>query len=841
MTRLAFRGTVTAAGFVLDVPLIGETEARHRVLDWWGDGARLSVLPGGAWLVVLTASVSVLAERAPGLPLVERDGGLAAPGFHTERGAVGIPVGGAVRYHRIDELPLVDLAAWVDVTEIVVHHLKPAGSMPVSPRQPLETAPESPDLHRIAKIGRRSAKMERLLTPASPGAGIGRKTLLVMLVIILGAVAVAAAARGSIIVSIAVVMLVLGAVNNRRTGEEVAAQGRPKPKRQRDGWLARMLLRTPIGSLIRGRNEQYLRRLTRLFERKQWDEALREAIAIDGTGIGSLSLSLPKRRAAALVPSASVQSNGRAVPYGSGLTAHLRELYRTAASELERDGEVEQAAFVLADLLGDPAAAVTLLERHDRRQMAAELAEGRDLDPDLVVRLWWRAGRRDRALDVARARGAFAAAIDLLSRVDPAGAGELRLGWVQDRQRAGDHIGAVVAAWPVPGLREAVLTNIQSGMALGGTTAAHLFTYLLAQWPTAKTQEAALALLDSPDESLVAQRAQFVGTLAGLTVRDKAVDRMITTAALRAATRDLPVEHKLARQLIGRADPLMVADLPASRAPSLPGELALTAPVEPGQVTIHDAVTLGGGAILVALGELGVRLLTLDGRTRTRWSVPAHQLVVADHGGSALLVARYGRVSEIHRLDLATRRVRRWTSLQVREFLPSFDGSLAIAVDEDGLAFFDVHSAQPRVVWRELDRSTIIHAVRRSPLNLAAFVDVQGSAELWQWELPGMTLRGRAAVGETDFTSPLLADGFFRRGLGPLAQHTVSAGLVAFRAEHTEVYSAHETKPLLTAAFPHDEQLGIRGHAGAVTLWDSHGRLVAADITGRRALAAFSL
>ncbi len=839
MTRLAFRGRVMAAAFVLDVPLIGEIEARQRVLDWWGDGARVHTLPTGAWLLLLTTRVSVLAERAPGLPLVECDGGLVAPGFPGERDTAGIPVAGVVRRHTIAELPLVDLAAWVDVTGVLVHRLNPADVAPAVPVSPQETLPRSPDLRKVAKIGARSAKMERLIKPESRGGlAVLRKALIVVLVLAVGAVVVAAAARNSLIFAAAIAGLIIGWLRTRGSAASGAAHPVTRPMRQGKGWLARLVFRTPIGSFMRSRHEQYLHRLTGLFERRQWDAALREAIAIGGAGGGPPGLGVPRRRTSPLLPSTFDQPGGQSVPYGPGVTAHLRELYRTAADTLERDGNVEQAAFVLADLLSDPAAAVNLLERHGRLRMAAELAEGRDLDPELAVRLWWRAGDRDRALDVARVRGAFVAAIDLLSKVDPAAASALRAAWVQDRQLAGDHVGAVAAAWPMPQLRAAVLPSIQSGMALGGVTSAHLFAYLLAQWPNANTQQAALTLMDSADPSLVSQRAEFAGTLAGLTIRDKSVDRMITTAAVRAAARDVAVDQKLLRQLTERADPLVAADLPAIRAEPVSGELVLTAPIAPGQTMIHDAVTVGGGAILVAQGELGVRLLTLDGRTRARWSVPAHRLVVADHGGSALLVARYGQVSEIHRLDLATRQVRRWTSIRVETILPSFDGSVAVAVDEDGLAFFDVHSAQPRIVWRELDRDTVVHAIRRSPNSLAAFVQVQGAQELWRWELPGMTLRGRIAVGEPDFANPLLASGFFRHGLGPIEEHTVSADLLVFDGR---VYSAHEPKPLLKAVFPHDERVNLRSHAATVTLWDSRGRLVAADLTRRQAVTSLSL
>ena len=42
------------------------------------------------------------------------------------------------------------------------------------------------------------------------------------------------------------------------------------------------------------------------------------------------------------------------------------------------------------------------------------IAEGRALPAEHVVRLWWLAGNRDRAVQVARVRAAFAAAVDRL-------------------------------------------------------------------------------------------------------------------------------------------------------------------------------------------------------------------------------------------------------------------------------------------------------------------------------------------------------------------------------------------------------------------------------------------
>ena len=92
----------------------------------------------------------------------------------------------------------------------------------------------------------------------------------------------------------------------------------------------------------------------------------------------------------------------------------LRTLYAAAAQDLERTGRIDEAAFVHVELLGNVESAVQLLERHRRYRLAAELAEGRELAAERVVRLLWLAGRREHAIAVARARGAYQTAIERL-------------------------------------------------------------------------------------------------------------------------------------------------------------------------------------------------------------------------------------------------------------------------------------------------------------------------------------------------------------------------------------------------------------------------------------------
>lgn len=381
------------------------------------------------------------------------------------------------------------------------------------------------------------------------------------------------------------------------------------------------------------------------------------------------------------------------------------------------------------------------------------------------------------------------------------------------------------------------------------------------------------ALLEDSSRELRRSRERFIATLAGLEGRDPAHDRRLCTAAVRSALQleATQANRQQLRALTRRADPLVAADLPSrpagTRYKNEP--IDLTAPTDPGQLPVYDAVTLGGRALLVAHGDLGVRLLTLDGRARARWDVPAHQLVVADNGSSALLVRRAGSTCDIRRLDLVTRRVRPWTLLRLTAVVRSYDGGIVTVVDDRGIALLDVLATQPRVLWRELDPDHRVLRIDRTPTRLTAFLDVppplpggSRSTQLWAWELPSMTLRVRRIIAPerdsrdaavlADQVVILVADD---HGGDPKLVHTreyskpittpappgatISANGAAFGvtrpvgAERLMTVDVGDRSAAVYATFPVDEDdLGLREHAGIVTVWDRSGRIVAADPGG---------
>ncbi len=752
------RGRVAADGYLIDPAVIGERAARARVIATWERGSHLYALPDGAWLLSLPGTGSIRAEHAPGLPFrIGSDG----------RGAVwrhGRPL-------LVDllALPRVDVSGWVDLGDLPVHLL----SLPQRARgQVVVPEPPAPPLTTLRGAAR---------------VGDGREAQRVTWML---AAREAAASRRT-----GWQWPVWGRARWGRAGRGGAA-GRQGREPAHEPWspfagLTAWAMGGPAGVLFRSRHERYVRSLAEDFGHARFDEALRRAIALGGTG-GRLSVRLPLPRRGRLTPTARMLGAGRVVPSSVTVQDYLRALYVDAAEDLERLGRIEEAAFVRSDLLGNVWDAVLLLERHHRYALAAEVAEGRRLEPAVAIRLWWRAGRRDRAVDLARLRGGFADAVKHLAGSDPDAARSLRTEWVQRLLDGGDLQAAVDAAWVDPTLRPLVLPHLPAGIAVGGPGGTRLLAHLVTHRPTVAAVDAALGLLAGDAVELAAARGSFVTALGDLRCDDPVVDRRLASEALRLLTREPTLlahspERTVRRVVLGlrkRADHLLAADAPPTTfdrlpVPSFPVEIEAHA--TPGHRQVRDAVLLPAG-VLVGLGDSGARLLTREGRVRARWDVRADRLVVADHGRTVLLLGRGETTVDIHHLDLATRRARHRAHLSAQRIVGSFDGAVLILEDDHGLAFLDITAPRPRLLWRELGPEIAVHSLARGPgwlsaLVQGAVVSVDGVPQLWSWSLPDLTLRHREPVRITAPNAPGQLRGVAAAaGTGLLTLHDTGSG-----------------------------------------------------------------
>ena len=905
------RGLVEAAGFVVDVGLLGEAEARRRVVAAWQPGSGLRLLPDGGWLLVLPRPVPVRAERAPGAVATSAPDGRLRVWRH-----------GAPQDVDPGALPAVDPAGWVDLDAVPVHVLR-AVEPPPPPVPALGSPPPAPrpQLRRIAGItdDPRADRVAQLFAGdrAAPGGVASRRPRgRVRLARLVGSTVVIGGLSTLLVVTTAfehtfpplrLVIALAWAISRAADGSEPVAGGGAEParpaRRPRTSPRLQRFLAGPLGVVLRSRHERYLHDLAAAFRQGRFEEALRRSIAIGGAG-GRLTVRLPRPRLGPLAPT-PVAAPGAGPPLALSATAYLRDLYTQAAAAREGRGRVEEAAFVHADLLGAVTDAVLLLERHDRPRLAAELAQGRWLDPPLVIRLWWRAGERDRALDVARLRGGLRAAADRLADTAPDAALQLRGAWVTELLAAGNVPAAADAAWGAPSLRALVEPALVDASRVGGgPVGARLLAYRVTGRPDPEAVDAAETLLGTPDPDRVPERTAFVSALAELPpAQDAAADRRLASAALRLLVREPALlaaaprddASRVVRRLRERAGPLHAADVPPVTVPRArrTGDepLDVVARHGPGQHRVHDAVCLPGG-VLVALGGDGVRLLTPDGRVRARWDVPAERLVVADHGLAALLLVPGDRTVDVHRLDLVSRRVRRWTCLPAVMVAPTFDGAVLPVVDRDGLALLDTTAPGPRTVWRELERGVTVHRLERGARSMSALVQgapvgVDLRPQLWTWSLPEMVLRSRPRLdlrpgGQSGPTALAVGAGsgvlaLYEGAGAPRVEHRLAWGTLAQTLTGSDVVDvtscgphlalvraepdgqaldllAPRDAPASTAAdddgsgrravvvhLPGAERLSMRHHGDVVTVHDHTGRVLAVDARERRLLLDLTL
>lgn len=756
---LVHRGVVEAAAFLVEEAVPGETEARHRVLSLWTPGARVHRLPEG-WLVRLPHAVLVRCQRAPGLPLVEVEvpegRALAGMPLTTAQlraldppdGAVLRLRGGAVAVDRLVEGEAADPASWLETGDFGVVATAPLGAPPEIPqieelvnvafdtREHLrDVPPPDPRLGEVlAALGKRKT---------SPGRSTRRPRT----------------SRG-------------GALAHWLHGLAWSLRSLwkgPKPRKERipdapgravvalQSLLSRMLVASRLSRLVGRRHAAYIQRMMEMFEAGDLQEALRHAIPLSaGEALRGLPLRRPAPRSDLRIQLGKPRSR-TSVSLAPDLYTELERIYRQAFHRLEAQERVEEAAFLLAEVLHANEEAVAFLERHGRLRLAAEMAEARDLPPGLAVRQWFLAGDRERARRIARRTGAFADAVTRLERSrQHEEARELRRLWAESLAGAGDYAAAVDVVWPVPDARGLALGWMDLAIEQGGPPAGRMLARKLAVVPEQfeKIRDKVLEILESWRAEGAATRLAFAETLLlgpatpEATTLARAAVRTIARDSGRLGARMPPARF---RQLVTFAgDGALRADAPALAAQepwtsrSEVWHVDVAAP-DAGTMPAYDAAFLPNGLTAVALGEAGVRFVSRAGKTVAEIDQPAHRLIVSDHGDRLLALARRGDAWRLARIDVPARRGEVWCDARVDAFVPDYDGALWFVISGHELLAAETAAKRLGGAWGVQDLPGSVLSLARSPSRCSVLLGGD-EPQVWTYELPSLTLRRRDPV-----------------------------------------------------------------------------------------------
>jgi hypothetical protein len=833
--QLAFRGWAEAAALlVADSP-----EGRGRILARWAPGTRVEKTAHGL-LLHLPKPERVRCEVAIGLPLLLDQGRLmGAPLSKQELTGLAagawIPRGGKLE-------PLVgeaeEPARWLDLSGFAVRPVEPLQAPRVE--VPVALVPREADLR--GGIGPKGSPGANALIDALRTAGVSPQRSLWQRFS-------AWVARGL-----------------RRAQQPAPAPAEATGGRG-PGWFdrfARWVDGTRVGKWLDERQAAYIDRLLKMFERDELDEALRHAIPLGGrpgTGPAVPALGTPGRREA-LAPSCGGLAPASTITISLDRQQELRRRYRAAAEKLEKEGKYKEAAFVLADLLEAPMEAVTMLERHQLYTLAAEIAEGRKLAPELVVRLWFLAKEPARAVKVARRTNTFGAAVARLEATHPAEGAQLRLMWADFLASQGSFAAAANVAWSVSAAKPVVLKWLDLAIGAGGPDAGPLRLKRLELDPTRvdDTIHHALTLMADDSQELAPDRAVFADALLKGGDASKPVRRVLVRPAARALIRDTALlgtdTAATLRRVLAEDEGALRTDVPApaARPPPRQRPTRLEFRADAAALSAFDALHLPGGKTLVTLGENGLKVLGRGGEVTWSSAAPAFGLAVAPGGQLLTAVTPRGRASALSVVQLGVNKVSPWAEVPVGPYAGQVNQGIWFLSTAGAVLGVDVLAARPEALWRVPDYPGQLLAMAASNETVALLIQVaplEVQARLYAlpnltfvaphvWEPQGgithaaIDVRGRFVCAGINLEgNPCLWDGGAEEVLGAPIAGTPALGDGQLAVPLAVEGGVDVRVDAITRLhFERATRVGLRWQGTVLTCAANNGRVVSYDVAG---------
>lgn len=767
--KVAPRGRVEAAGFLFNTDLIGVAETRRRILDLWETGVQVFA-DGPNYFVRLSSAVRVDCAHTVATPLVQIKNLLSAiPLSPDEIDALQAPShsivfasGGVACVAHPASARAEAPETWLDVAAFQVVAVTSLGAAFAGPLLPAEPQPFDARAKLDGVPAEASALREALAAiRATPNLRRWDWNLAQEAISWLGGL------FGAISSQTGKLMRALSTANKSASSRPTPNSDRPSISKASQ-WLTRvgmgLMQASQITRVLGRRQAAYIGKMMEMFERGDLTEALKHAIPLGD--LSSLNL-----RPAFGVPTPRTnlsilpwqRGGARAIGLAMDVMAYLHQLYRASFDRLVAQGRIEEAAFVLAELLRSNEEAVAFLERHGKLKLAAELAEARELPPGLVVRQWFIAGDIKRAVAIARRTRAFADAIERLETRNKEQAAQLRVLWAESLADGGNYTGAVDVIWPIQSQRLRAREWMDNAIEVGGPVTGRMLARKLAIVPEDFDDIRNRALVFLEDESYEQQETRAAFAEALITGQNKREAQTLARLAARAVLRDAGqntstlTSKQFTRLLKFSGDGPLRTDVPpfpVKRNQLLTAVLSLGfAAADRGSVPVRDAALLPNGRLLVALGEIGVKLLTRDGRTVTHFDQPAERLVISDNGDRAIALSRRGEVWRLSRLDLIEWRGEDWCDAPIDAFAPDYDGSLWFLGAKGDFYAVDTHAKNFEALWRVPEAGSKVLSVARSEYSCAFLTAANDSPEVQQWvyQLPLLILRSRQ-------TAPALPD-----------------------------------------------------------------------------------
>ncbi len=552
--------------------------------------------------------------------------------------------------------------------------------------------------------------------------------------------------------------------NSGQSGWQSPAGNQPKPPGTLRKMFMKAMFQLKIAQLVGRKQAQYLAKMMEMFENGDLQEALKHAIPLeDMQALKEMSEQIPYL--GFLRPRQDLSINyGRQTASSSAVHLEdqwfndLRQLYRQTFDRLVAQNRLEEAAFVLAELLKSNHEAVEFLEKHGKYRLAAELAESRNLAKDIIVRQWFLAGEKRKAIQLAVLSNCFEYVVTQLEKQNHPNAAELREIWAESLAESGNYVAAINTIWQLKGKHGRAKDWIEKVIEFGGVTSAQMLAKKVTLFPAAFDEVKAklLELLSENTDEAKEKRAAFAHETL----------RLVPNTELRTLTR--PLIRKLLSDISEGSSVFTSTDLKRlvdlaqdySLRTDLPKIPAITvkkasdifkldiAANDQGSTPVFDACLLPDGKIAVALGEAGLKIISQKGKTIAHFDQPTEKFIVSDLGTKAICLAKRGEVWRLAKIDFVERKASYWCDATFEHYSPTFDGNLWFIGFNDEVYAIETTAKNFESVWRVSEISGQITEINRSKTKLMLLIFTHKGIEKWWYDLPGFTLRSR---NETKF------------------------------------------------------------------------------------------
>lgn len=536
---------------------------------------------------------------------------------------------------------------------------------------------------------------------------------------------------------------------------------KPSKKNTRHRWrdyLAKLPIFSYLHHLINFRQDKYLDSMMKMFEDGNLDKALKYAIPLNGSGqTGRQTFGTPKPRDK-LSFSEKIYGEQSSIYVDNQIQHHLQQLYRRSFEKLDKENRIEEAAFVLIELLNNLTEGIDYLERKNRLNQALDIAITKDADPNLVVRLCCLNEQWDKAIMIAKRHNAFANAITLLENQNSPLADKLRLVWAQTLAQRAEWLAAIDAIWPLKNSRHLIQKWFDYAEKTEQFNANIIVKKLILQPESISEYQEELQQLQTDPNRYEERFAIATAILAHQ--KDSSKLGSLLSSFINVIIFDMS-RHKTS---LTRTDMIQLIELTQDKTlkNDLPNAqfivktyqplsetktLQSVTCCQPGHRKIYDAMPMRNGHYLLALGEAGIIVVNKMGQQLKHFMIAAHHFVVSHNFNQTLVLAKKDdRHYLIHKLDIATEKAISLGYLQFDDYLSNFDGLNWTIINGDHIQVINVE--QPlKIVWQvDLAHYQVIQFGSTSTNEKWLLKNTNDEYEMWDYSLPAHRLIARDNV-----------------------------------------------------------------------------------------------